>query len=454
MPGRERREDRVEPLDDRRPRRRSSGSSRARARRRRRWCRRRRSGCPDAASCCGAADVVAVVRVAAVDDDVAGLEMRHQLRRAPRRRRRPAPSARSRAAASCFATRSASVAAPIAPSFCKRGDRRRLHVVDDALMPFGQQATHHAGAHPAEADHCELHCCPPDELCGSAQRRPGIAAIAVPATRQLPPTICGTIGRTRAQTCCCQQNKERTCPTRWINCASTPSAPCRSMPCRRPTAATPACRSAPRRWPTCCGRDFLKHNPRNPHWPDRDRFVLSAGHGSMLLYSLLHLTGYDLSLDELKQLPPVGQQDARPPGARPHAGRRSDDRPARPGLRQRRRHGDRRGAPGGALQPARARRSSTTTPTASSRDGDLMEGVASEAASLAGHLQLGKLIYLYDDNQITLAGTHRHHLHRGRRRALRGLRLAHAAASTTATTSTRSTPALRRRRGPRPSGRR
>ena len=111
---------------------------------------------------------------------------------------------------------------------------------------------------------------------------------------------------------------------------------------------------------------FLKHNPAHPLWPDRDRFVLSAGHGSALLYSLLHVTGYDLSLDDIKQLPPVGQQDAGPSGARPHRRRRGHDRAARPGLRQRRRHGDRRGAPGGALQPRRPRASSITAPGRSS----------------------------------------------------------------------------------------
>ena len=64
---------------------------------------------------------------------------------------------------------------------------------------------------------------------------------------------------------------------------------------------------------------FLKHNPSNPQWFDRDRFVLSAGHGSMLLYGLLHLTGYALSLADIQQFPPMGQQDARSSGARPHA---------------------------------------------------------------------------------------------------------------------------------------
>ena len=159
---------------------------------------------------------------------------------------------------------------------------------------------------------------------------------------------------------------------------------------------------------------FLKHHPANPRWPDRDRFVLSAGHGSMLLYSLLHLTGYDLSLDDIKQFRQWGSKTPGHPGARPHAGRRSHHRPARPGLRQRRRHGDRRGAAGGALQPRRARVVDHRTYAIVS-DGDLMEGVASEAASLAGHLQLGKLICLYDDNRVTLVGRHRHHVHRGSR---------------------------------------
>jgi hypothetical protein len=76
------------------------------------------------------------------------------------------------------------------------------------------------------------------------------------------------------------------------SCASTRSASSRSMPCRKRTAGIRACRWAPRRWPTRCGRAAQAH-PANPDWPDRDRFVLSAGHGSMLLYSLLHLTGYD-----------------------------------------------------------------------------------------------------------------------------------------------------------------
>ena len=86
---------------------------------------------------------------------------------------------------------------------------------------------------------------------------------------------------------------------------------------------------------------LLKHNPRNPDWFDRDRFVLSAGHGSMLLYSLLHLTGYDLSLDDIKQLPAVGEQGAWTSRARAYAWRGGHDRSAGAGLRQCRGHGDR-----------------------------------------------------------------------------------------------------------------
>ena len=137
---------------------------------------------------------------------------------------------------------------------------------------------------------------------------------------------------------------------------------------RRPEGqlrASRAPRWAPRRWPTSLWTRFLRHAPTHPDWPDRDRFVLSAGHASMLLYSLLHLTGYDLSLEDLKSFRQWGSQHARPPGVRPDAGRRGDDRPARPGLRQRRRHGHRRATPGARVQPPRPRRSSTTGPTSS-----------------------------------------------------------------------------------------
>jgi transketolase len=148
---------------------------------------------------------------------------------------------------------------------------------------------------------------------------------------------------------------------------------------------------------------FLKHNPRNPAWFDRDRFVLSAGHGSMLLYSLLHLTGYDLSLDDIKQFRQWGSKTPGHPERGHTPGVEITTGPLGQGFSN---------AVGMAIAEAQlaARYNRpgfdiidhATYVIAS--DGDLMEGVASEAASLAGHLHLGKLICLYDDNGVTLAG--------------------------------------------------
>src|SRR5215470_16200309 len=148
---------------------------------------------------------------------------------------------------------------------------------------------------------------------------------------------------------------------------------------------------------------FLRHNPRNPQWFDRDRFVLSAGHASMLLYSMLHLTGYDLPLEQIKQF---RQWESHTPGhpERGHtAGVETTTGPLGQGF------GNGVGmAIAEAYLAARYNRpgfeiiNHFTYGIVS--DGDLMEGVASEAASLAGHLKLGKLIYLYDNNHISLAG--------------------------------------------------
>ena len=96
---------------------------------------------------------------------------------------------------------------------------------------------------------------------------------------------------------------------------------------------------------------FLRHAPTQPDWPNRDRFVLSAGHASMLLYSLLHLTGYGVTLDDLEQFRQWGSRTPGPSRIRPDAGRRGDDRAARPGLCQRGRHGDRGTPPRGRVQP-------------------------------------------------------------------------------------------------------
>lgn len=150
---------------------------------------------------------------------------------------------------------------------------------------------------------------------------------------------------------------------------------------------------------------FLRHNPANPGWFDRDRFVLSPGHGSMLLYSLLHLTGYALSLDEIKQFRQWGSMTPGHPERGVTPGVETTTGPLGQGFGN-----------GVGLAIAEAHLAACYNRTEFAiinhftygivSDGDLMEGVSSEAASLAGHLQLGKLIYLYDDNHVTLsAGT-------------------------------------------------
>ena len=147
---------------------------------------------------------------------------------------------------------------------------------------------------------------------------------------------------------------------------------------------------------------FLKHNPSNPLWFDRDRFVLSAGHGSMLLYSLLHLTGYDLSLDQIKQFRQWGSLTPGHPERGLTPGVETTTGPLGQGF------GNGVGmAMAEAFLAARYNRPGHTvidhTTYVLASDGDLMEGVAAESASLAGHLRLGKLIVLYDDNHVTLS---------------------------------------------------
>ena len=147
---------------------------------------------------------------------------------------------------------------------------------------------------------------------------------------------------------------------------------------------------------------FLKHNPRNPGWFDRDRFVLSAGHGSMLLYSLLYATGYDVSLEQLEQFRQWGSNTPGHPERGLTAGVEVTTGPLGQGF------GNGVGmAIAEAHLAARYNRDGFEIVDhftyAIVSDGDLMEGVASEAASLAGHLGLGKLVYLYDDNAVTLA---------------------------------------------------
>jgi transketolase len=150
---------------------------------------------------------------------------------------------------------------------------------------------------------------------------------------------------------------------------------------------------------------FLKYNPRNPDWPDRDRFVLSAGHGSALLYSLLYLTGYALSLDDIREFRQWGSKAPGHPERGHTPGVEVTTGPLGQGMAN---------AVGMAIGEAQlaARYNRSGHPLidhhtyAIVSDGDLMEGVGAEAASLAGHLELGKLTCLYDDNYVTLsAGT-------------------------------------------------
>jgi transketolase len=148
---------------------------------------------------------------------------------------------------------------------------------------------------------------------------------------------------------------------------------------------------------------FLRHSPRNPGWPDRDRFVLSAGHGSMLLYSLLHLNGYDLSLDELKNFRQWGSKTPGHPEYGDTPGVETTTGPLGQGF-----------ATGVGMAIAERHLAAKFNKANQDivnhytygivSDGDLMEGISHEAASLAGHLKLGKLIYLYDDNHISIEG--------------------------------------------------
>jgi transketolase len=148
---------------------------------------------------------------------------------------------------------------------------------------------------------------------------------------------------------------------------------------------------------------FLRHAPTHPEWPDRDRFVLSAGHASMLLYSLLHLTGYDLTLDDLKQFRQWGSKTPGHPEYALTPGVEATTGPLGQGFAN---------AVGMAIAEVRLAAEFNRpghdivdhwTYTLCS-DGDLQEGIASEAASLAGHLRLRKLVALYDDNHVQLDG--------------------------------------------------
>jgi len=149
---------------------------------------------------------------------------------------------------------------------------------------------------------------------------------------------------------------------------------------------------------------FMRHDPRDPKWFGRDRFLLSGGHGSMLLYSLLHLTGYDLSMDEIKRFRQLGSKTAGHPENILTPGVEVTTGPLGQGFAN--------GVGMGIAQAHMAARFNKKGYAVADNyiyaicsDGDLMEGVAYEAASVAGHLKLGNLIYLYDDNRITIDGS-------------------------------------------------
>ncbi len=149
---------------------------------------------------------------------------------------------------------------------------------------------------------------------------------------------------------------------------------------------------------------FLRHNPRNPGWWDRDRFVLSAGHGSALLYSLLYLTGYDLPMEELQRFRQWGSRTPGHPESHLTPGVEASTGPLGQGI------GNSLGlAIAEAHLAARYNRPGRQVfdhfTYALASDGDMMEGVQAEAASLAGHLRLGKLVVLYDNNHVTLSAT-------------------------------------------------
>src|SRR4051794_954766 len=149
--------------------------------------------------------------------------------------------------------------------------------------------------------------------------------------------------------------------------------------------------------------ETMRHNPRDPDWPDRDRFILSAGHASMLLYSTLFLTGYDVSLEDLKEFRQVGSKTPGHPEYHHTEGVEVTTGPLGQGISM---------AVGIALAErmlaARYNRDGHTVidhhTYAIVSDGDIQEGVQAEAAAIAGHLGLGRLIAFYDDNHISIEG--------------------------------------------------
>ena len=216
---------------------------------------------------------------------------------------------------------------------------------------------------------------------------------------------------------------------------STRSARWRWTRCKRPTRGHPGTPMALAPVAYTLWQQFLRYDPDDPIWPNRDRFVLSCGHASMLLYSMLHLAGVQAVDHEVRAdrragraarrhqaLPPAGQPVPGPSGVPLDVRRRNHDRSARPG---------RGNSVGMAIAP-RWLAAHFNRPGfelfdfnvyALCSDGDMMEGVSNEAASLAGHLKLSNLCWIYDDNHITIEGNTDAGLQRRRGHAVQGLRL-------------------------------
>jgi len=145
---------------------------------------------------------------------------------------------------------------------------------------------------------------------------------------------------------------------------------------------------------------YMRYNPKNPDWAGRDRFILSCGHASALLYSMLHLSGYDLSLDDLKNFRQIGSPTAGHPEFGHAPGIETTTGPLGQGISV----GVGMAMGARFLQQRVSNDLFESTIYGLCSDGDLMEGVASESASLAGHLRLNNLVYLYLDNKITIEG--------------------------------------------------
>ena len=206
----------------------------------------------------------------------------------------------------------------------------------------------------------------------------------------------------------------------------TRSACCRWTPSKRANSGHPGMPMGMADIAEVLWNDYLKFNPANGHWHDRDRFVLSNGHGSMLLYSVAYLTGYDIGIDELKNFRQLGSRVAGHPERELELGIETTTGPLGQGIAN---------AVGMALAEKHLAAEFNRDGFAIVDhytyvflgDGCMMEGISHEACSFAGTQKLGKLIAFYDDNGISIDGETQRLVHRRHAEALRGVRLARRA---------------------------